>query len=60
MYRGRPILQGNTDMDQAMKIFQLCGSPTQKNMPGFDRLPGCDGVKLFGPYQRTLEGQYSS
>ncbi|PWW80365.1 Pkinase-domain-containing protein [Tuber magnatum] len=60
MYRGRPILQGNTDMDQVIKIFQLCGSPTQKNMPGFDKLPGCEGMKSFGPFQRTLEGHYSS
>ncbi|RPB05801.1 kinase-like protein [Choiromyces venosus 120613-1] len=60
MYKGRPILQGNTDMDQVVKIFQLCGSPNQKNMPGFDKLPGCEGVKSFGPFQRQLEGHYSS
>ncbi|KAL0631742.1 serine/threonine protein kinase, CMGC, CDC2/CDK subfamily [Maublancomyces gigas] len=59
MYKGKPILQGNSDMDQLMRIFQLCGSPNDKNMPGFDKLPGCDGFRQFGPYHRTLEGQYS-
>ncbi|KAL7267220.1 serine/threonine protein kinase, CMGC, CDC2/CDK subfamily [Rhizina undulata] len=59
MYHGKPILQGNSDMDQIVKIFQLCGSPNEKNMPEWDRLPGCDGVSHFGPYHRTLEGQFS-
>lgn len=59
MYKGKPILQGNSDMDQLMKIFQLCGSPNDKNMPGFEKLPGCDGFRQFSPYHRTLEGHYS-
>lgn len=59
MYKGKPILQGNSDMDQLMRIFQLCGSPNDKNMPGFEKLPGCDGFRQFGPYHRALEGHYS-
>ncbi|RPB16067.1 Pkinase-domain-containing protein [Morchella conica CCBAS932] len=59
MYKGKPILQGNSDMDQLMKIFQLCGSPNEKNMPGFEKLPGCEGFRQFGPYHRALEGHYS-
>lgn len=59
MYRGKPILPGNSDLDQTHRIFKLCGSPHERNMPGYDRLPGCEGVKSFGPYQRTMENQFS-
>ncbi|KAI5803243.1 serine/threonine-protein kinase bur1 [Geopyxis carbonaria] len=58
MYRRKPILQGNHDIDQMMKIFQLCGSPTQKTMPGYDRLPGFDAIKNIH-CQRNLESQHS-
>ena len=47
MFKGRPILMGNSDLDQAQKIFSLVGSPTEDNMPGWSLLPGCDGVTTF-------------
>ena len=47
MFKGRPILMGNSDLDQAQKIFALVGSPTEDNMPGWSLLPGCDGVTTF-------------
>lgn len=59
MFRRVPILQGNSDSDQGHKIFQLLGSPTQENMPGFDKLPGGLAAAAFGPYKRTFEGQYN-
>lgn len=47
MFKGKPILMGNSDLDQAQKIFTLVGSPTEDNMPGWSKLPGCDGVTAF-------------
>lgn len=47
MFKGKPILAGTTDLDQAHRIFELVGSPTEENMPGWGSLPGCDGVRSF-------------
>ncbi|CAC37500.1 P-TEFb-associated cyclin-dependent protein kinase Cdk9 [Schizosaccharomyces pombe] len=55
MYKGRPILQGSSDLDQLDKIFRLCGSPTQATMPNWEKLPGCEGVRSFPSHPRTLE-----
>ena len=51
MFKGKPILSGNSDLNQAQLIFSLVGSPTEENMPGWSSLPGCEGVKTF-PYKR--------
>lgn len=48
MFRGKPILAGNSDLNQAQLIFNLVGTPTEENMPGWSSLPGCEGVKSFG------------
>ncbi|PYH94985.1 Pkinase-domain-containing protein [Aspergillus ellipticus CBS 707.79] len=48
MFKGKPILAGNSDLNQAQLIFNLVGSPTEDTMPGWSLLPGCDGVKDFG------------
>jgi hypothetical protein len=58
MYRRKPILQGNTDIDQLVKIFALCGAPTAKTMPGAEKLPGFDVVRNMR-FQRSLELQHS-
>ncbi len=47
MFKGRPILAGNSDLNQAQQIFELVGSPNDENMPGWSELPGCEGVKEF-------------
>ena len=47
MFKKRPILPGNSDLNQLHLIFDLMGSPTEKNMPGWSTLSGCDGVKTF-------------
>ena len=49
MFKGKPILAGNSDLNQAQLIFDLVGSPTEENMPGWSELPGCEGVKEFAP-----------
>lgn len=48
MFKGKPILAGNSDLNQAQLIFSLVGAPTEVNMPGWSSLPGCEGVKSFG------------
>ena len=54
MFKGKPILAGNSDLNQASLIFDLVGSPTEENMPGWSELPGCEGVKEFTPRPPTL------
>ncbi|OJD14738.1 CMGC/CDK protein kinase [Emergomyces pasteurianus Ep9510] len=54
MFKGKPILAGSTDINQAYLIFSLVGTPTEENMPGWSSLPGCDTVKSFGTKQSTL------
>ncbi|KAI8984392.1 kinase-like domain-containing protein [Mycotypha africana] len=46
LLKSRPILQGQDDLDQLKKIFQLCGSPNQDNFPGWDKLPDAKKVKF--------------
>ncbi|KAJ9211527.1 hypothetical protein DTO166G4_6807 [Paecilomyces variotii] len=48
MFKRKPILAGNSDLNQAHLIFNLVGTPTEENMPGWSSLPGCEGVKNFG------------
>ncbi|KAJ5645538.1 Serine/threonine-protein kinase bur1 [Penicillium longicatenatum] len=48
MFKGKPILSGNSDLNQAQLIFSLVGTPNDENMPGWSSLPGCEGVKNFG------------
>jgi serine/threonine-protein kinase BUR1 len=58
MMRGKPLIEGRSDMDQLIRIFQLCGSPTQETMPGYDQLPAViDDVKvnLSEHHERILE-----
>ncbi|KAK2765897.1 serine/threonine protein kinase, CMGC, CDC2/CDK sub [Arachnomyces sp. PD_36] len=54
MFKGKPILAGTSDLNQAHLIFSLVGTPTEENMPGWSALPGCDGVKSFGSKSGNL------
>lgn len=67
MYERKPILEGKTDVDQCVRIFQLVGSPNDQTMPGWSELPGCEGHrdwefqkgdidKRFGPKLGSPEG----
>ncbi|KAK4219404.1 kinase-like domain-containing protein [Rhypophila decipiens] len=40
MLVGKPILTGESDTHQLELIFDLCGTPTEENMPGWRSLPG--------------------
>ncbi|MCJ1361530.1 serine/threonine protein kinase, CMGC, CDC2/CDK sub [Acarospora aff. strigata] len=54
MFKGKPILAGNSDLNQLQMVFDLVGSPTEETMPGWTSLPGCEGVKSFKPRLGTL------
>lgn len=54
MFKGRPILAGNSDLNQAQIIFDLVGTPTEESMPGWSSLPGCEGVSSFTSRPSTL------
>ncbi|KAL9011026.1 MAG: hypothetical protein Q9173_004096 [Seirophora scorigena] len=54
MFKGKPILAGTSDLNQANMIFDLVGSPTEESMPGWSSLPGCEGVRAFSPRPSTL------
>jgi serine/threonine-protein kinase BUR1 len=44
MLVGKPILSGDSDVKQLEIIFDLVGSPTEENMPGWRLLPGAEGL----------------
>ena len=55
MFKRQPILTGKSDLDQAHKIWDLMGSPTDNNMPGWKSLPGHEGVSVWEPRPGTLK-----
>ncbi|KAI0120011.1 kinase-like protein [Nemania sp. FL0031] len=44
MLVGKPILAGESDGHQLDIIFDLVGSPTEENMPGWKQLPGAESL----------------
>jgi serine/threonine-protein kinase BUR1 len=46
MLVGKPILAGESDQKQLQMIFDLVGSPTEDNMPGWRQLPGAEGLHV--------------
>lgn len=58
MYKRVPILQGSSDVAQIHMIFELVGSPTEENMPGWTQLPGCEGVTEFAASQPKLNQRF--
>lgn len=60
MFMRRPILPGNSDLDQLEKIWSICGSPNQQNWPDYDTLQGCEGQIRFRPQERRIKDVYES
>ena len=58
MFKERPILAGNSDLNQAHLIFDLVGAPNETNMPGWSSLPGCEGVREFAARPSTLSQRF--
>jgi serine/threonine-protein kinase BUR1 len=46
MLVGKPILAGDSDQKQLQIIFDLVGTPTEENMPGWRQLPGAEGMMI--------------
>ncbi|KAF2095213.1 Pkinase-domain-containing protein [Rhizodiscina lignyota] len=55
MFKRKPILTGNSDLNQALIIFELVGSPTDESMPGWRELSGYEEVKAWKPSVGNLE-----
>ncbi|KAM0447964.1 hypothetical protein ACHAPV_006374 [Trichoderma viride] len=57
MLYGKPILAGESDAHQLDLIWDLMGSPTDENMPGWKNLPGSDHLS---PRSRpgNLQGRF--
>jgi len=53
MFRGKPILQGRTEVEQLHKIFKLCGSPADDYWKK-SKLPHATIFKPHHPYPSTL------
>ncbi|KAG2196802.1 hypothetical protein INT47_002729, partial [Mucor saturninus] len=57
--KSMPILRGQDDFDRLKKIFSLCGSPNQNNMPNWGKLPNAKNVK-FESNARHVRDDYIS
>lgn len=61
MYKRKPILPGNTDINQLELIVKLCGSPTDETMPGWQNLPGASQIIRFpSNIPRHLEREFGA
>ena len=58
MFERKPILEGKTDVDQCVKIFQLVGSPNESSMPGWDELPGCEGKNSWDSSRGDIDKRF--
>lgn len=57
MLTGKPILAGDSDLNQLKIIFDLVGSPTDENMPGWKNLPGAEG-QIYPQRPSTLSQRF--
>ncbi|GJN32961.1 hypothetical protein PR202_gb21510 [Eleusine coracana subsp. coracana] len=57
MFRGKPILQGRTEVEQLHKIFKLCGSPADEYWKK-SKLPHATIFKPHQPYPSTLRDNF--
>ncbi|KAL5198388.1 hypothetical protein ABZP36_001900 [Zizania latifolia] len=57
MFRGKPILQGRTEVEQLHKIFKLCGSPADEYWKK-SKLPHATIFKPHCPYPSALRNVF--
>ncbi|KDQ18771.1 hypothetical protein BOTBODRAFT_103467 [Botryobasidium botryosum FD-172 SS1] len=55
MFVRKPIFMGTSDVDQLEKIFDTCGSPNNENFPGWNQLPGSEGIKEWKRKERKVK-----
>ncbi|KAG8099464.1 hypothetical protein GUJ93_ZPchr0013g36728 [Zizania palustris] len=58
LFRGKPILQGRTEVEQLHKIFKLCGSPTDEYWKK-SKLPHATIFKPHCPYPSALRDVFT-
>jgi serine/threonine-protein kinase BUR1 len=58
MFKRKPILMGQSDLHQSQIIYELVGSPNDKSMPGWNKLPGSDVVKGWDAQPGSLEKKF--
>lgn len=58
MFERKPILEGRTDVDQCVRIFDLLGSPNENNMPGWSELPGCEGTREWATKRGNIDNRF--
>jgi serine/threonine-protein kinase BUR1 len=62
MVSKRPIMQGDSDQAQLTKIYEICGSPNDHNMPdGWRNWGGCEGSYMIpnNPIPRGVIRKFS-
>ncbi|BFZ55618.1 serine/threonine protein kinase, CMGC, CDC2/CDK sub [Savitreella phatthalungensis] len=59
MYERRPIMRGATDLNQCELVWQLCGTPSERDWPGWQSLPGAEPMRTYRPCTRTLEQRFA-
>ena len=55
LYTGVPLFPGKNELDQVNRIFDLCGSPTMENWPGYKNMMHSDKYVPKEPILCTLE-----
>lgn len=58
MFKRKPILAGQSDLNQAQIIFELVGSPNSESMPGWDQLPNAHSVKDWAAHPGNLSSKF--
>ncbi|CAI9106042.1 OLC1v1005099C1 [Oldenlandia corymbosa var. corymbosa] len=54
LLNGKPIFPGKDEPEQLNKIFDLCGSPDEKNWPDVSKIPWYNNLKPSRPMKRRL------
>ncbi|GJN76805.1 hypothetical protein PLIIFM63780_000292 [Purpureocillium lilacinum] len=49
LVRREPLLQGTNEVSQTLKIFELCGPPSDDRWPGYRKLPNARSLRLPPP-----------
>ncbi|KAJ1895504.1 serine/threonine protein kinase, CMGC, CDC2/CDK sub [Kickxella alabastrina] len=58
MLVGKPVFQGNSDLNQIDQVMRICGSPTTASWPGWRDLPDCNQVVEFATYARHVREEF--
>ena len=55
MHTKKPLLPGDSDLNQIELIARLCGTPTAQNMPSVAQLPDFQRIRLASHRRRILD-----